>query len=176
MLLRLLRTYWERSICKFKFFTFQRKKYHLKIYQEIQDYKQTRKGSLLGYLKSSITSLQNKSSAAIESTIHRSSKSITSSNDTNSSVISVFSSASNISSESNSGSFSNSSLIFSIDGNSQKLITSNDTCLTIEIADRIISEGLPFNLSQTARFKKIMVFSTNVLKTYIPPNRNLIFK
>ena len=68
--------------------------------------------------------------------------SITSSNDTNSSVISGFSSEWNISSESNSRSFLNGSLIFGIDGNSQKLITSNNTCLTIVIADLIISEGL----------------------------------
>ena len=37
---------------------------------------------------------------------------------------------------------------FGIDGNSQKLITSNDTCLTIAVADLIISERLPFNISK----------------------------
>ena len=154
-------------------------KAHTTRYQELQHYKQTWKGVLIDYsenIRASITSLQNKSSAAIESTIHRSSKSITSSNDTNSSVISGFSSASNLSSESTSRSFSNSSLIFGIDGNFQKLITSNDTRLTIAIAGLIISEGLPLNLAQTPRFNKVLELSRNVLKKYIPPNRNLISK
>ena len=154
-------------------------KAHTKRYQELQNYKKARKGVLFGYsenIRASITSLQNKSSAAIESTIHRISKSITSSNDTNSSVISGFSSASNISSDSNSRSFSNGSLMFGIDGNYQKLITSNNTHFTIEISDLIISEGLPFNLPQKPRFKKVLEFSGKVLKTYIPTNRNLTSK
>ena len=71
-------------------------------------------------MKASISSLQIKPSAAIESTIHRSSESITSSNDTNLSEISGFRSASNITTESNSRSFSNSSLAFGIDGDSKK--------------------------------------------------------
>ena len=130
------------------------------------------KGVLHDYsenISASITSLQNKSSAAIESTIHRSSKSITSSNDTNSSVISGFSYASNISSESKSRSFSNGSLIFGIDSNSQKLITSNDNFLTIAVADLIISEGLPFNLSQKTRFKKVMELSRNFSRNIFLP-------
>ena len=135
-------------------------KAHIKRYHELQHYKQASEN-----IRASITSLQNKSSAAIESTIHRSSKSITSSNDTNSSLISGFYSASNISSESNSRSFSNGSLIFGIYGNAQKLIFSNDTRLTIAIADLIISEGLPFNLSQKPIFKKVLELSRNVLKT-----------
>ena len=90
-----------------------------------------------------MTILQNKSSDAIKSTIHRSSKIITSLNDTNSSEISGFTSASNIISESNSRRFSNSSLVFGIYRNYQKLITSNKTCITIAIADLIISEGFP---------------------------------
>ena len=83
-------------------------KSHTTIYQELHHYKQTRKGVLLDYsenIRASITSLQNKSSDAIESTIHRSSKSVTSSNDTNSSVISGLYSASNISYDSNSSIF-----------------------------------------------------------------------
>ena len=83
-------------------------KSHITRYQELQHYKQTRKGVLLGYsenIKAPITSLHNKSSAAIESTIHRSSKSIASSNDTNSSEILGFTSASNITSENNSSFF-----------------------------------------------------------------------
>ena len=81
-----------------------KEKYHITRYQKNQHYKQTRKGVILDYsekIKSSITRLHNKSSTAIESTIHRSSKSITSSNDTNSSEISGFTSASNITAENN---------------------------------------------------------------------------
>ena len=107
-------------------------------------------------MKASISSLQNNSSATIKSTIHRRSKSITSSNDTNSSEMSGFSSASTITTESNSRSSSNGSLIFGSDGNSQKLITSNETCLTITIADLIISEGLYYNLLQKQILKNIL--------------------
>ena len=45
---------------------------------------------------------------------------------------------------------------FGIDGNAQKLLTSNDTCLTVAIADPIISESLPFHLAQKPRFKKVL--------------------
>ena len=68
-------------------------KAHITRHQELKHYKQTQKDVLLDYsenIKSYITSLQNMSSSAIESTIHRSSKSITQSNDTNPSVISGF--------------------------------------------------------------------------------------
>ena len=149
-------------------------KAHTTRYQELQNYKQARKGVLCDYsenIRTSINSLHNKSSAAIKSTIHRSS-----SNDTNSSVISDFSSASNLSFESTSRSVSNGTLIFGIDGNSQKMITSNDTRLTIAIADLIIPEVLPFNLDQKPRFEKVLELSRNVLKTYIPPNSKLISK
>ena len=103
-------------------------KAHTTRYQDLQNLKQARKGVLHDYpekIRASITSLQNKSSAAIESTIYWSSKSITSSNDTNSSVISGFSSASNSSFESTSRSVSNGTPIFGLDGNYQKMITSN---------------------------------------------------
>ena len=58
-----------------------KEKTDIKIYQELQQYKQAQKGVLREYLeniKASIRSLQNKSSSAIESTIHGSSKIITS--------------------------------------------------------------------------------------------------
>ena len=61
-------------------------KAHKTRYQELQHYKQTRKGVIIDYsekIRASITSLQNKSSAAIKCTVHRISKSITSSNYTN---------------------------------------------------------------------------------------------
>ena len=68
-------------------------KYHITRYQELQYLKQSWKGVLIKYpenMKPSISTLNNKSSAAIKSTIHRSYKTTTSSNDTNSSVISGF--------------------------------------------------------------------------------------
>ena len=154
-------------------------KFHITRYQELQHYKQTRKSVLHDYsenIKASITSLQNKSSTVIKSTIHCSYKSFTSSNDNNSSVISGFNSASNIISDINSRSFSNGSLIFVIYGNYQKLITSSYTSLTIKISYFIISEGLPFNPAQRPIFKKVLELLRNVSKTYIPPNINLVSK
>ena len=127
-------------------------------------------------MKASISSLKNNLSAAIESTIHHSFKIITSSNDTNISEMSGFISKSNITTESNSISFSNCSLVFGIYGNSQKLITSNETHLTFAISDLIISEGLSFNLSQKPRFKKIQELAMKVTKTSITPNINLTSK
>ena len=105
-----------------------KEKSHIKRYQELQKYKQARKGVLCEYsenIKASMSSLQNKSSSAIESTIHSSSKSITSSNHTYVSEISYFSSTSNITTGSSSINMPNISLIFGIDGNYQKPITSN---------------------------------------------------
>ena len=51
----------------------------------------------------------------------------------------TLSSASNITAEINSRNVSNGSLIFGIDSNYQKSITSNETCLTIAITDIIDS-------------------------------------
>ena len=65
-------------------------KAHINRYQGLQNYKQTRKGVILYYsenVKASITSLKNKSSAAIVSTFHFISKGITSSNDTQASLL-----------------------------------------------------------------------------------------
>ena len=78
-------------------------------------------------IKASILRLQNISSAVIGFTIHHSSKSITSSNNTNINEISSFRSASNITAEFNARGNSNGSLIFGIDGNDQKSIYSNKT-------------------------------------------------
>ena len=69
-------------------------KSHIKRYQDIQHYKHNGKGVLHEYsekIKVSISSLQNKSSTAIEYTIHCSYESINSSNYTNISDISTFS-------------------------------------------------------------------------------------
>ena len=55
-------------------------------------------------------------------------------------------------------------------------MTSNETRLTVAIADIIISEGLSFNLYQKPRFKKVLELARTVSKCYQPPNRNLISK
>ena len=55
-------------------------------------------------------------------------------------------------------------------------MTSIETCLTVSIADLIISEGLSFNLSQKPRFKKVLELARTVSKCYQPPNRKLISK
>ena len=39
-----------------------------------------------------------------------------------------------------------------------------------------MSEGLPFNLAQKSRFKKVLELSSYVSKTFIPPNRKLLSK
>ena len=61
------------------------------------------------------------------------------------------------------------------DNNTQKTMTSNDTRLTVPIADRIISEGLSFNLSQKPRFKKVLELARNMSKLYQPPNIKVIY-
>ena len=62
------------------------------------------------------------------------------------------------------------------DKNTQKMMTSNETRLTVAIVDLIISEVLSLNLSQKPRFKKVLELSRTVSKCYQPPNRNLIAK
>ena len=56
------------------------------------------------------------------------------------------------------------------------MMTSNETRLTVAIADLIISEGLSFNLSQKPRFKKVLELAIYASKCYQPPNRKLISK
>ena len=60
--------------------------------------------------------------------------------------------------------------------NTQNMMTSNETSLTIEISDLIISEGILFNLSQKPRFKKVLELARTVSKFYQPLNRKLISK
>ena len=60
--------------------------------------------------------------------------------------------------------------------NTQKMMTSNETRLIVAITDIIISEKLPFGLSQKSRFKKVLELARNVSKCYQPPNRKLISK
>ena len=95
-------------------------KCHLTIYQELPHFKDARMGVIQDYsekIKASISSLQKKSFADIKSTIHHSSKTITSSNDRNVSEMSHFRSASNITTGSNK---KINPIIFGIDSNAQK--------------------------------------------------------
>ena len=56
------------------------------------------------------------------------------------------------------------------------MMTSNETHITVVIADLVIYEGLSFNLSQKPRFKKVLDLARTVSKCYQPPSRNLISK
>ena len=60
--------------------------------------------------------------------------------------------------------------------NFQESITSNETHLTIAIADTIISVSLSFNIHQKTRFKKVLGLARHVPKTYITPNRKVTSK
>ena len=55
-------------------------------------------------------------------------------------------------------------------------MSSNETRLTVSIADIIISEGLYFNLSHKPKLKKVFYRAITVSKSYQPPNRNHISK
>ena len=62
------------------------------------------------------------------------------------------------------------------DNNTQNMMTSNETCLTVAISDIIISEGLLFNLFQKPRFKKVLELARTVSKCYQPPKSKLTSK
>ena len=62
------------------------------------------------------------------------------------------------------------------DNNTEKMMTSNETRLTVAISDLIVSEGLSFNISQKPRFKKVLELARTVSKFQQPPNRELISK
>ena len=55
-------------------------------------------------------------------------------------------------------------------------MTSNETRLTVAIADIIISEGLYLNISHKPSFKKVIDLASTVSKCYQPPNRKLTSK
>ena len=55
-------------------------------------------------------------------------------------------------------------------------MASNDTWVTVAIADLIISEVLSFNISQKYSFNKVLDLERNVSKSYQRSNRNLIYK
>ena len=62
------------------------------------------------------------------------------------------------------------------DNNTQKMMTYNETRLTVVITNLIIYEVLSFNLSQKPRLKKVLELARTVSKCYQPPNINLISK
>ena len=62
------------------------------------------------------------------------------------------------------------------DNNTQKMVNSNETRLTVAIADLILPEGLSFNISQKPRFMKVLDLSRTVSKSYQPPNGKLVYK
>ena len=125
---------------------------------------------------SSISRLQDKSSEVIESNIQRNSRGLFSLNTTviydSSSIRKGFSQ----SPESNQTSSQKGSIVFMGDNNTQKMMTSNETRLTVAITNLILSEGLSFNLSQKSRFKKVLELARTVSKCYQPPNRKLTSK
>ena len=55
-------------------------------------------------------------------------------------------------------------------------MTSNETRLTVAIADLIISEGLSFNLSQKPKFNKVLELARTVSRCYQLSNRKFISK
>ena len=55
------------------------------------------------------------------------------------------------------------------------MMSSNKTCLTVEISDIIISEGISFNISKK-KFKKVLDLAINASRGYNHPNRKLISK
>ena len=56
------------------------------------------------------------------------------------------------------------------------MISSNETRLTVAIADLNISEEISFNISQKPRFKKVLELARTVSKCYQTTNRKLISK
>ena len=108
--------------------------------------------------------------------MHRSYKLISSSNHINILDISSFGTLSNSIAESNAASHPKGSLIFVIDVNYQKSITSNNTWLAVAMAGLIIYEVLYLNLNQKPRFEKVLELARNISNDYIPPNIKLIPK
>ena len=62
------------------------------------------------------------------------------------------------------------------DNNIEKMMTSNETRLTVAIAYLIIYDGFSLNIAQKPRSKKVLDLSRTVSKIYQHPNRNLISK
>ena len=66
--------------------------------------------------------------------------------------------------------------IFLGDHYTQKMMTSNETHLTVAIADYIISEGISFNLVQKHRFNKVIGLVRNLSNIYQLPKKRSISK
>ena len=125
---------------------------------------------------SSISRLQDKSSEVVEFNIQSNSRGMFLSDNTaiydSSSTIKRFSQ----SPESNQTISKRGSIFFMGDNNTHKMMTSNETRLTVAISDLVISEGLSFNLSHKPRFKKVLELARTVSKCCQTPNRKLISK
>ena len=100
---------------------------------------------------------------------------MSSSNLTVISGISYFSTSSITSYVSNKTNHQKFSNLFIGDKNSQK-ISSNESCLTVEISDLVIFQGLPFNIAQKPWLRKVLDLARNVSIGCQPPNRNIISK
>ena len=132
---------------------------YLSRYKELHQIKATKKGILNDYSQkmiSSISCLQDKSSEIVESNIQRNSKGMYSSNITATSDTPSFSTSCSKSPERNPTTPQKGSIFFMGDNNTQKMMTSNETRLTVAITDLVISEGLYFNLSHKPMFKKVL--------------------
>ena len=139
--------------------TFSIDKYYLSRYKELQQTKASNKGILNYYSQkmiSSISRLQYKSSEVVESNIQRNSRGLYLSNTTAIYDSSSISKSFSQSPESNQTTSQKGSIFFMGDNNTHKMMTSNETRLTVAIADLIIYEGLPFNISHKPRFKKVL--------------------
>ena len=118
---------------------------------------------------SSISRLQDKSSKVVESNIQRNSRGVYSSNITATSDTSSSSTRCSTSPESSPTTPQKDSFFPMGDNNTHKMMTSNETCLTVATADIIISEGLSFNIFQKPRFKKVLDLERTSSKSYQPP-------
>ena len=63
-----------------------------------------------------------------------------------------------------------------VDHNTQKMMTYNETFLTVEITDITTYKGLSFKIAHKPRFKKVLDLEITVSKRYQPPNMNLIYR
>ena len=124
----------------------------------------------------SISRLQENLSEVVESNIHRNSRGLLLSNTNAIYYSSSISKSFSQSPERNQTISQRGSMFFMGDSNTQKMVTSNETRLTVAISNLIISERLSFNISQKPRFNKVLELARTVSKCYQPPNRKLISK
>ena len=123
---------------------------NLSRYKELKLIKDDNRGLLNDYSQKmiySISRLQDKSSKIVESNIQHKSKVLSSSNLTVTSDTSPFITNCSTPSENNKITPKKGSIFLLGVYNTHRIVTSNETCLTVAIADLIISEGLSFNLA-----------------------------